>query len=536
MPLIKYLILVNISLFTFSLYSQVNPEWLKLYNGANNLNDRGYRSVLDDSGHIYLGGTTEISLNKVNALLIKYNSNGEIVWKRQFDTTSNSSISLYGMDIDNFGNIYITGIIYTSNYNVIIAKYNAAGTLLWHRLFNPGGIEDWPSQIALDDSGNAYIVGYGADLNLKYDMFTLKYNGNGDLKWHKKYNGPANRDDFGLSIDIDKIGNIVVTGYSEDVNLWDAIIIKYTPEGDVLWNKRFGTLGNGESGFVVKTDEEFNVYVAGEKGNGSMNRDIMTLKYNGGGVLLWQSYYAGPAFSFDQASDLVYDNSGNIYVTGISVQSATNYTTIKYNSSGQQQWISIYAGPYGGSDAANSIAVDTYGNVYVTGESNNLNQNFDIATVKYNSAGLQQWVYRFNGSGDEEDGAYVVKTDHYNNVYVTGYTKSLDNYDAVIMKFSSITPVSQGSTEIPKHIKLYQNYPNPFNPSTRIRFDLPSSGLASMIILDISGRELEKFLYNVEEKGLFEVEINMNKYSSGIYFYMLEINGFADTKKMILLK
>ena len=124
------------------------------------------------------------------------------------------------------------------------------------------------------------------------------------------------------------------------------------------------------------------------------NYDYATIKYNSSGVMQWVQTYNGPGNVSDIAYSIAVDGSGNVYVTGYSSQGGTNsdYATIKYNSSGVQQWVQRYNGPGNGVDGAYSIAVDGSGNVYVTGQSYGGGTSLDYATIKYNSSGVQQWV------------------------------------------------------------------------------------------------------------------------------------------------
>src|SRR6266542_1600939 len=137
---------------------------------------------------------------------------------------------------------------------------------------------------------------------------------------------------------------------------------------------------------------------------------------------VWVARYKGPGNARDTAWAVAVDASGNVYVTGASVGSGTglDYATIKYNSSGIQQWVARYDGPRNGTDLAFSIAVDGSGNVYVTGFSTGPASGYDYATIKYNSSGIQQWVARYDGSEYGHNDAQAMAIDGLGNVYVTG--------------------------------------------------------------------------------------------------------------------
>jgi PKD repeat protein len=110
-----------------------------------------------------------------------------------------------------------------------------------------------------------------------------------------------------------------------------------------------------------------------------------------------------------------------------------------------------------------------------------------------------------------------------------------------IIKTSYIT-VSQsvgiiGNNSNVKDFELSQNYPNPFNPSTSIEFSIPQNGLVSLIIYDITGKEVKKILNNINyNSGKHKIQFNGSGLSSGIYFYKLSVNDFNDAKRMVLLK
>ena len=101
--------------------------------------------------------------------------------------------------------------------------------------------------------------------------------------------------------------------------------------------------------------------------------------------------------------------------------------------------------------------------------------------------------------------------------------------------YGSIVGV-ENQQSIPGKFVLYQNYPNPFNPVSTIKFELPASGKASLIVYNMLGQEVKTLVDGFLNKGTYAVEFNGTGLASGVYFYRLQTNGFTQTKKMLLLK
>jgi len=92
---------------------------------------------------------------------------------------------------------------------------------------------------------------------------------------------------------------------------------------------------------------------------------------------------------------------------------------------------------------------------------------------------------------------------------------------------------------IPNKFELSQNYPNPFNPVTKIDFALPYDGKISLVVFDMAGREIQRLVNNTQTSGYYSVKFDGTNFSSGVYFYRIEVSGqnnFVDTKKMLLVK
>jgi hypothetical protein len=89
---------------------------------------------------------------------------------------------------------------------------------------------------------------------------------------------------------------------------------------------------------------------------------------------------------------------------------------------------------------------------------------------------------------------------------------------------------------IPSNIVLYQNYPNPFNPTTNITFTITSQSFVSLKVYDLLGNELATLVNEEKPTGTYEVKFNGSKFTSGVYFYNLQVGQSTKIRKMVLIK
>jgi hypothetical protein len=190
--------------------------------------------------------------------------------------------------------------------------------------------------------------------------------------------------------------------------------------------------------YAMATDSKGNVYITGaSKGNNTFS-DYTTIAYDTHGNELWIATYDGPANSDDKAMAITLDSSGNVFVTGISSNSGIEYkiingydiATVAYDAKGRELWVARYNGPGNGYDFTSNIAIGPNGNVIATGYSPGNGTDRDFLTIAYNPDGKQLWVSRYNGPGNSGDFACDLAVDLNGNIYVTGHSyDNITDYD-----------------------------------------------------------------------------------------------------------
>jgi hypothetical protein len=317
------------------------------------------------------------------------------------------------------------------------------GQEAWVARYNgPANDIDDAEAMEADDAGNVYVTGYSSGSDGLLDYATIKYDSAGQQQWVARYNGPGNNHDVAIAIDVDNAGNVYVTGESVGLGTsFDYATVKYDSAGQQQWVARYNGPGNGtDEAAAIVVDDAGNVYVTGNSLGSDSGVDYATIKYNSAGQEQWVARYNGPANGNDYPMAIDIDSSGNVYVTGhsLALGSGYDYATVKYDSAGQQQWVARYNGPGNDVDEAADIAVGASGDVYVTGGSTGSGTAVDWATLKYNSAGQEQWVARYNGPGNFSDFAEAIALDDSENVYITGASLSETGlYDYVTIKYNA---------------------------------------------------------------------------------------------------
>ncbi|MBI4826972.1 MAG: DUF2341 domain-containing protein [Nitrospirae bacterium] len=368
--------------------------------------------IVDSAGNTIITGASNQSGNDdYYTVMIKADGTG-VLWSKVYDKASGDDHAT-AITVDSDSNVIVTGYVWNgSNYDYHTIKYKGSdGTVLWQHTFNAAvNGNDYATSVTVDSLNNVYVGGNSQGSNGADNCMIVKYGSGGPNPdstpiWQKSYNGAANGHDRISSI-VAGTNGIAVTGTSQNSTLdFDILTVKYGFDSTLTWEKRKSVSGD-DRGVSVSMDSLGNVIMTGYVYNGA-NKDIYTAKYNSSnGNILWETTYSG---GYDEEpEDLWVDSSGNAYVAGNTFTiGGTNdiYTAGYASGDGTQLWDEIFNSDNSNSDKAVCISGDNAGSIFVTGDTyNEVSANYDYQTLKYTAGGgTLLWQKSFNGTADKSD-------------------------------------------------------------------------------------------------------------------------------------
>jgi hypothetical protein len=414
------------------------PAWTNRFGALAGQTDGAVAIATDPSGNVVVAGFSWTGASH-DYVTVKYSALGVALWTNRYDGPGQGDDFVSAVVVDGSGKVWVTGNSAgseTSDDYATVA-YSSAGVPLWTNRFDgSGNFVDRPSALGVDAGGNAFVTGQSFSSGGSFDFATVAYSGAGVPLWTNRYTGLG--DDQACALVVDGDGRVAVTGYSEGSTTAFATVL-YSGAGVPLWtNRSAGPLKNEGRPGSIGVDASGNVFVAGYVDAGANGINFQTLKYSPVGVPAWTNRYDGPGAGTDSVSALAVDSGGNVIVTGGSVGTATqeDYATIKYSGAGVPLWTNRYNGTANGSDIPTDLVVDASGNVVVTGASWN-GSNFDFVTVAYSSAGTPLWTNRCDGSGNGNDLANALAVDTSGNIYVTGQSWNGSDDDFLTVAYAA---------------------------------------------------------------------------------------------------
>ena len=528
MKKLLYFILFFSLLLPFNLYSQPQLEWAKTYNSAGMQDDNFVDMKIDGHGNTYITGYTIVSSSNYDIVTMKYSSSGNLEWVKTYDGMLHDFDSPVGIEIDKAGYIYVSGTTkdsIESKREYLLLKYNTEGNLIWKKKYNNSvdTIDNYNNahKMVIDNTGNIFITGEGGGhgISVPPGIVTIKVDSSGNKLWTRYFKSVAPATDMVSAISIDSQGNIFIAGGSPGIG---GLMIKYNSIGDSIFTKTSYFI----SGNKIFNLTDQNIILAA--GNG-------LIKCDSTGNIIWSRVFRNPFssedFQVDQTLNIYAAGS-------VALSSGSKYVTVKFNYNGDSLWSRSYQAFANSYNIPTSIAIDKNQKIYVSGYVEKNQFSIRFLTVKYSQDSTFNWAIQYNNGIEFSDyEAKRILLDSAGNIYLAGISKT-SGTDITLIKYSQQTSITHVFDKIPQKFNLSQNYPNPFNPETKIHYDLSKTSFISLNIYNSLGRKISSLVNKLQPAGNYTVNFNSNDFNlpSGIYFYIISFGEILITKKMILVK
>jgi|GEM_PF-3030809 len=509
----RYCLVLALSLFLSTLSLAQTPEWVYQYVNPER-SEWPTTIVADSSGNCYVTGLLARGVTG-GIGIIKLDREGTERWF-YFDSGYGAGGAGYDMTY-RFNNLYLAGV--TGNGDMFSVCVDTFGQVVWvwhDTIFSTAHAID------ISSSKGIYIAG------IKYpapsDWAVVKLDSLGNECWRYVYDGPAGSYDEATSIVVDRNENIYVGGYSTGSGTAeDFTVLKLDSAGHLVWEYRYdGPANYRDEPNAMALDTFGNIYIAGR--SWGVDWDFCVVKIDSSGQEEWVYRYNGLANVGDLLYGLVVDDSGNVYIGGVSVDDTVElFTVINVDSAGQEKWCYLSRGWGKGAGAA-AIVLDGLGNIYAGGGFINYMNRSQVVVVKHNCAGESLWtyVYPHQPTPPWTDVNRDITADIYGNIYLACQINvSAWNDDIVVMKFAS----SQG---VVKEVMTNESMKGEFGATIfkgGIEF-LPEED-CGLKVYDVSGRvKVEKTFLRGKREYI--------PLQPGVYF--LRVGGREDViiKKVII--
>ncbi len=524
-------VLFGLLFFAFSVKNclpQVTADWYQIYKGPWNNGFESEQIAVDDSGYVYMTGTTVTAFSgdmtsRLDIATVKYSPDGNLLWQRTYFNSGYGREDIAkSLTLDRFSNVYVTGSIADTVNNTtafVTLKYNSSGDLLWVAK-QPWADYYYPYRkgLLLDSSLNVYI--FCRDNQFSY---LIKYNSSGDSLWKFK-TGDYIRGSF-----LDKDNNIIIGSEHK--------FRKISNNGALIWEKTFSdTLWDAS----FTGDIYGNYYLCGEKSG-----FVICQKLSSSGETIWKKEYKkftlGGYYYFDTQRCLI-SKDGNILFASQSPRGfADDLFVKKFDPEGNLLWDIKYAVSDSSWQMLNELKEDSRGFIYAYAYS--IKREYPIEAkdyfviLKLDPSGKLVRISRYGNLPTYRGEPKTFTIDRDFKLYI-GLTDQLNSsgfyYGTILAKLTQ--PYDTLFIPLPTGYEISQNYPNPFNILTSFRFELPENTQVKLEVFDLLGRKVAVLVNGLYVAGRHTFNWDASGFASGLYFYRFETPNYSAVRKMILVK
>src|ERR1043165_7949669 len=349
--------------------------------------------------------------------IVKFDNTFSPVWEQYFNGDTNNFIFATGAYVKN-GSVYVAGVIADSaagNSDFYTMRMDeATGDTLWTASYaGSWGGYDISTAILADDTGNVYVTGTEQTGYLDSRITVVKYDSTGSQLFTGSYDS-LNMFDGAVDMAFDPGKNVLVTGFSgTGFGSWDFVTTGFNPHTGV--RHAYGRSGNGNGAFshpvAIRKDFDNNLYVAGTSAISGSNTDIKLIKYDTLFHEVWVRTF-GDSILADQAVMLQWMHDYSVVLCGTVAKAngGKDIVILKYDLDGNLLWSRNISAPNPTQSAnANDLVLDNNQNVYVTGNWFS-GSDTDLVTASYDPDGNMRWFEtygRASGTHEHADGIAI---------------------------------------------------------------------------------------------------------------------------------
>jgi uncharacterized delta-60 repeat protein len=519
------------------LHSQT-ANWVYPYDGPGNGYDAAFPIVYGLDGYIYAAGSSTGDGASVNFTVISFTTSGDTNWVHRYPGPGSGSGTGRAITYGSDGNIYAAGRIMGdgTGWDFTVISLAASGDTNWTCIYNgPGNNNDDARSIVYGSDSNVYAAGMTRGSGTLEDFTIISLSTTGDTNWTYRYNGPGNSYDQAYSIVYGSDNNIYGAGYTTGTTR-DFIVISLTASGDTNWVYTYDGPGSGsDEAFSIVYGSDGNIYAAGYSTGSGTSADFTVISLTTTGDTNWVYRYDGPGSATDCAYSIIYGTDGSIYASGMRKPTPEppvldyDFTVISLTTSGDTNWVYGYNGPGDGWDRSRSIAYGPDGNIYAAGQSVGSGTLEDFTVISLGNSGNTNWIYRYNGSGYDDDQANSIVYGLDGNIYAAGVTYGSSTSE----DFTVISLGTTGVEEIQheKTVPEILSAPTLFKDKIYLKINEHCSSPLRICLYNVLGNCVYEKYYSYSSTLIFQGDV-IEKLGEGIYF----LSVFTDTGSLGKIK
>ena len=220
--------------------------------------------------------------------------------------------------------------------DVWCAKIDKYGKTIWEKTYGGGDEDSVHSIVKTSDDGFILVGNTYSYSNGGSDVYLIKIDKDGNLLWEKNYGSEEDDGAYGV-VQIDD--GYIITGYTRQYGWYAHVwIIKIDQNGNKIWEKHEGEDGFSKVGYAIKDSRDGDFIIAGSSFSYTTGeKDVYLLKIDKDGNKIWERTYGGSdydcAYSIIETSDNEFVIAGYTYSYG---DGAGNIYIIKVDKDGNK--------------------------------------------------------------------------------------------------------------------------------------------------------------------------------------------------------